>query len=1143
MRSAGQLFQEDFLSSVKLTSSEKRALVLWVFGGIVGLVFAQRYFFRAFPEASVDFKLSRPQAVSRAKDFVAGLGENVAGYRTSVEFGVEEDAKVYLERELGLQQANQMMSSQVNLWYWNVRFYKPLQEEEFRVQVSPSGKICGYTHVVPEATAGTTLDRAAAQSAAQEFLTNKLGQRLGDWNFLSEQAASKKLPNRLDWDFTWERRGFKAKDAPYRETIHIAGDKPTSASEVLQVPEEWRRGYERLRSGNNTLEIIFFVFYLLILGTAVRLAIVFTKARQTRWALAIKLGAIAAGLLFFEELNNWPLWGASYDTKESYAGFILLQIFRALGLAIVTVLTITLVLPAAEPLYRQSQPDKLRLASAFTLRGMRTKEFFSSAVVGISMAAAHIGALVAFYIIASHYGAWAPQEVNYSDSVNTGFPWIAGIAIGLLASMNEEFTFRLFAIPYFTRLTKSRWIAVIVPAFLWGFLHSNYPQEPAYIRGLEVGLIGIVAGIVMLRWGILATLIWHYTVDASLVGLLLIRSDNLYFKVSGVIVGLAAAAPLLFSLASYLKRGQFEPAEDLRNDAEPQPPISFETAEPPVSQAAVRGRYQPLTNASIAVIGICLVLGAIAALKLKQERIGDYLKISVNAKQATTLADNTLRDRGLNPDAYLHVALFLNNSDPVANEFLRERIGVAATNRIYETQIPIALWGVRYFKDSDLEEYYVVLKADGSLHSIHHTLPENAPGPSLSKEEAAALGEKFLREQKKVDLAGWSLVESKSKKQPHRTDHTLTWQEDAALTPDKDPSGQAFARRELQVLGDEMTSYRTYVKIPDKWIRKQDEQGLSRTLYFVGTILAYVGLGAAMLIIYFKNFRTEDARSIPWKRISRWAMWSLGGVLLTAVFGDTFKRILEQYSTANPLVASYIAGAILLILRGAFSVAALIFVFGLAWFFCRKAFGEEQLPNWTGMPGAYYRDAVLICIAGVSALLGLENVIAWASAHWPTAHRSLAAAFGSDFSAKLPAGSVVGGAISHALLYSALLAAIGGFIAAYIKQWWLRLLFFLIGAVTLVGDWGSPADFAKKYLLNVVLTGAIVCGVRWIAKLNLLGIFLVIAASSLLGSALVLLRQPNAFYRGNAYAILAALGILLLWPLLKWQLSAQKTDA
>ena len=73
------------MTSTKLTGSEKRALILWVLAGIVGLFFAQRYFFRAFPEASVDFKVSRSEAVTRAKAFLGGLGENVEGSRSSIE--------------------------------------------------------------------------------------------------------------------------------------------------------------------------------------------------------------------------------------------------------------------------------------------------------------------------------------------------------------------------------------------------------------------------------------------------------------------------------------------------------------------------------------------------------------------------------------------------------------------------------------------------------------------------------------------------------------------------------------------------------------------------------------------------------------------------------------------------------------------------------------------------------------------------------------------------------------------------------------------------------------------------------------------------------------------------------------------------
>jgi membrane protease YdiL (CAAX protease family) len=91
--------------------------------------------------------------------------------------------------------------------------------------------------------------------------------------------------------------------------------------------------------------------------------------------------------------------------------------------------------------------------------------------------------------------------------VNTKFPWIAGVTIGVLAATSEEFLFRLFAIPFLHKLTGSRVFSIILPAFFWSFLHSAYPQEPGYIRGIEVGLIGIVAGLVMLRWGIVATLI------------------------------------------------------------------------------------------------------------------------------------------------------------------------------------------------------------------------------------------------------------------------------------------------------------------------------------------------------------------------------------------------------------------------------------------------------------------------------------------------------------------------------------------------------------------------------------------------------------------------------------------------------------
>lgn len=1134
----------------RLSESEKRALLLWVVLGIIGTIFAYKYFFRAFPEASVDFRVTRPEALKLAQNFVAGLGENVNGYRSAIVFSVDDDAKTYLERELGLQQANQLMSSQLHVWYWDVRFFRPLQEEEFYVRVSPAGKVVGYTHKIEEARPGATLERATAQARAQNFLVAKLGLDASQWDFLPEEANSIKRPNRTDWDFTWEKHGFRAKDAPYRLTVALEGERIGGSQEYLRVPEAWERSYQRLRSGNDTLALVFTVPYIFLLGCAVWLAFKMTNSGQSSWRGAIVLGFLVAGLLFLQNLNDWPLWSASYNTNASYSGFVLAKIGAALLVSLLTALTVTLVLPAAEPLYRASQPQRLQLAKAFTLRGLRSKEFFSAAVVGLSMAAAHIGYVVMFYVVAQQYfGAWAPQEINYQDSVNTLFPWLAGAAIGLLASTNEEFTFRLFAIPFFKRLTGARWIALVLPAFMWSFLHSNYPQEPPYIRGIEIGIFGVIAGLVMLRWGILATLIWHYTVDASLVGLLLVRSNSLYFRVSGVVVGLAAAAPLLFAAVSYLSRGRFEADEDLLNQAAPVPKISL-TAAPEAVAAAVRARrYDALSSRMLAFLALCLVAGAALAWKLKPESIGEYLKLSVNTRSARMRGDEIIRQRGLEPRSYMHATVFVNVTDPVTNEFLRERVGVARLNEILATEVPGALWRVRYFRDSQPEEYAVVLKPDGSLHAVRHIVADEAPGASLSKEEAVARAEKFLREGKKIDLSQWSLVESNSDKRPHRTDHTLTWQRNAPLDEEGSSNSRkaatsnsaehAYARMELVVLGDEVTNYRTYIKIPDEWRRKQEEKTLAKIIFgYAIPILVAAGFAITALIVFLKNLRSEAARTIPWRRLAVWALWGLAGYVLTLASGNFLQTALSSYKTAIPFKVMIAVTAISALLGLLFSYGFLTLLFGVAWYYGTRTFGEERIPEWTGMPRAYYRDALFIGLGGTAAWVGLDAIVQWVYQHLPGAQAGAAASFGENLDALFPAAAIAGSGLRVGLTRTALVAITAGFLASMIRSKWLRVLVFVLAVLAVGGffaNWRDPMDVARIMVIAAVWIGVIDLAVRYVIRFNVLGYFLILAGLSLLAGAGEMLRHADYFYQANGYGVVAALVVLFGWPLVAWR--------
>jgi hypothetical protein len=524
--------------------------------------------------------------------------------------------------------------------------------------------------------------------------------------------------------------------------------------------------------------------------------------------------------------------------------------------------------------------------------------------------------------------------------------------------------------------------------------------------------------------------------------------------------------------------------------------------------------------------------------------IGDYLEMALDAKGATAQADTIMREHGLNPRGYYHATVLIDNTDSSVNEYLRQRIGIAALNEIYARRVPGALWRVRYFQDSKPEEWAVVLRPDGTLHSLRHNLAEATAGASLSKEEAVARGEKFLQDQKHVDVSQWSLVDSDAEKRPRRLDYTLTWQENAALEPASVIGGSndlAHARIELQVLGDEVTNYRTYIKIPEEWRRESEKLTLGRIALSYGLKgFVFLGLGLAALISFLMNLKSEAVRKIPWRRLLLWSAWLFAAFL--AAFALNTGRWLNQYQTTIPFKIMMATLGIGSLIGGAFYFGIIVLLFGMAYFFALSAFGEERLPRWSGMPAGYYRDALLIGVSGSLGVLGLARVLRALAAIRPAAHRAADAAFGTVFDSLLPGPLVLVDAIEKGLLFTAIVCLVGAFVAARVRQVSVRAALFVLAAAALVGwNWGSPSDFARQALAQAFLLGAVVVVVRWIAKLNLLGYFLAITFTSILGGMVELFGQPDPFYRANGYACVVGLVLLLAWPLTGWLRAPTRT--
>src|SRR5450432_665769 len=132
--------------------------------------FSVRNFYRAFPEASIDFKVSRQDAQNIAARFLSDQGYRLEGYRQAAQFTFDDQAKTFLEREVGLERANRIMGTRVRLWRWGYRWFRPLQKEEYNVEITTLGQLAGFDHELPEEAArpAATIDQARA--LAEDFL-------------------------------------------------------------------------------------------------------------------------------------------------------------------------------------------------------------------------------------------------------------------------------------------------------------------------------------------------------------------------------------------------------------------------------------------------------------------------------------------------------------------------------------------------------------------------------------------------------------------------------------------------------------------------------------------------------------------------------------------------------------------------------------------------------------------------------------------------------------------------------------------------------------------------------------------------------------------------------------------------------------
>lgn len=845
----------------------------WTLIAICGAVAAAslfivlNWFSAAFPEASIDFKYDRKESRAIAERLLRAQKIDTAGMKHTAVFDGDDDARIFLERSLGLSRANEVMRREVRVWWWRNRWFRPLQEEEFQVNVAPTGEIVAFNHVIPEDRELPVMDATTARRTALAFMEST-GIRTAGVQLVTE--SERQLPKRVQRIYTWESRSVRPAGAPYRYVVTVDGDRVSSYAQRVRVPETWERQYQELRSKNQLAGKVDLVFMILTMIAVVVVFITRLLRGDVRVRLVVFMALVTIVLVTGVTLNSYPLHLAGYDTTVSFPAFLAQLIFGSLLQAVGTAMLLVVMVGAGEVLYRERFPQHLAMPRLWTSRVLTSKRVFLAFVIGYGLVAFFLAYQVVFYLAAERFGAWAPAEIPYDDMVNTSFPWIAVLFAGFFPAVSEEFLSRAFSIPFFERFVRSRFAAIVVAGFIWGFGHSTYPNQPFFIRGVEVGIAGVVIGLLLYRFGLLPLLIWHYTVDALYTSLLLMRSGNAYYMWSSALASLVFAVPMLLSIVLYFRNGGFIADDDLSNATVPMVPPPPKRVE---EQAAVVADALPVTRWRLAA-GVVAVAVAIALFALSPKALDEVVEYRITADHAkqiaarwanqytTTVAApvpgfrawdrSSGREEGGSPSGFDGVA---------ATYLLKEGLPLEQLAVTMRQRVPSATWLVRSYTPMQKEETFTEIDPRTTrVVGYHKYQEEKKRGPRLEQRDAIVLA---LREFERYGLepANFETKEALAFPQPDRRDWLFHFQEKQPVQRD------GYHRVTVRVQGDEVTQFASTIKVPDEVYREAAAQSVANVLInLVRLLVAFLVLGlviAGFVIAARKN-------GFRWRRALRW---------------------------------------------------------------------------------------------------------------------------------------------------------------------------------------------------------------------------------------------------------------------------------
>lgn len=900
---------------------------------------AYHYFPKAFPIVHVDLSMNRSQALAEAKNIASQFKLGPDNPQDATLFATDELVKTFVELEAGGKKALvEMMNKNLYQPYtWQVRHFKEFEHNQTTIYFTPTGRPYGFIETISENKIGAQLSSLKAESIAIECAKAEPWLINFDEYKQVESSQEKQPSKRIDHIFLYERPDIKIGDGFYRLRIRVSGDHVSELTHFVKVPETFTRTYSNMRSANENIayaaKLALMVLY--VLGGCMIGLFFLLRERWVLWKAPLWWAIIISGMTTLQNLNELPTKWMFYNTAFSTTGFLMQLLLGTLFEFIYWVFILFISFAAAESLTRKAFGDKIQLWTVWRPQTASSVTLLGQTIAGYLLMPIMLLFIVLFYIYTTQFfGWWTPSSALFDPNIlATYMPWWESISISLRAGFWEECLFR--AVPlasaallgeYFGKRTW--WIAgaFILQAIIFGAAHANYPAQPAYARVIELLVVSSLFGGVYLRFGLLPAVITHFVYDVMWFSLPIFISNASNAFINKLMVVITALIPLWIILRARLKTGSWLTLPQSIYNSSWQPP-----QEKPIQKLEITP--QESITLSPFIIGLLIIAGITGfGIWISATRFtNDGLPFSVNRAEALKSAEQILKQKNISVSDWSAMAWPLTHyqrmDTNIRHRFVWQEGGKKLYHQLLGTYIFPPDWLIRYAKfngpiDKRAEEHQIYLKPNGSFYRYTHTLAENQPGKSLTKDEAREIALTALFDQfglKKEELIDISAI---AQKHPERLDWAFTFG-----APEHYPMDKGQARIDITIGGDEVLDAYRYVHVPEEWQRADENKQLIANI-----IKQFSALFIYLLIIFGSLYVfMQWSMGIRLDTLFPFAL-TVAAILLFELF-NSWPTIIARFNTSQPfmdqLFRSFAIQSILWCMRAA--MLGLLFSFTLHW--------------------------------------------------------------------------------------------------------------------------------------------------------------------------------------------------------------------